>query len=223
MIQLVVGAGIAYLGVIVVLMALENWMLFRPTLASEDWVEPALHHLTVEDVELQTADGTRIHGWWCPIHPPLPQGGGRGGRDEATGALLYCHGNAGNLSHRTLGLVAWLKHLRLPVFIFDYPGYGKSDGKPTEKGCYAAADAAYDWLTQSKKILPERILVYGSSLGGGVAVDLVSRKAHRALILSKAVTSANSPKRFFILEGSEHNDPLTEEFFQSLQEFLNDK
>jgi fermentation-respiration switch protein FrsA (DUF1100 family) len=79
--------------------------------------------------------------------------------------------------------------LGISVLIFDYPGYGRSDGTPTEAGCYAAADAAYHWLTQTMKVPPEQLLLYGGSLGGGVAVDLASRHPHRALILVKTFTS----------------------------------
>src|SRR5207247_2148845 len=71
----------------------------------------------------------------------------------------------------------------------DYPGYGKSEGSPTEQGCYAAAYAANVWLTGAKKIAPQKIVLYGGSLGGGVVTDLASRKDHRALVLIKSFTS----------------------------------
>lgn len=153
-------------------MALENRLIYRPVTATEDWQPPPSS--PVEDVQLSLADGTNIHAWWCP-------------REGADSALLYCHGNAGNLSHRGRVIQQLQALMEVSVLIFDYPGYGKSTGRPTEKGCYAAADAAYDWLTQ--KVRPERILLYGSSLGGGVAVDVGSRRPHRALILDKTFTS----------------------------------
>src|SRR5262249_58324820 len=103
--------------------------------------------------------------------------------------LLYCHGNAGNLSHRAGAVAALQKLLGVPILIFDYPGYGKSAGRPTEAGCCAAAEAAYDWLTGTQKVPPERLLLYGGSLGGGVAVDLASRRPYGALILMKTFTS----------------------------------
>jgi fermentation-respiration switch protein FrsA (DUF1100 family) len=128
-------------------------------------------------MDLATFDGTHIHARWCP-HP------------GAHGAVLYCHGNAGNVDRRA-GVVRQLwETLGESVLIFDYPGYGYSEGKPSEPGCYAAADAAYDWFARVRKIPPENILLYGESLGGGVAVDLASRRVHRALILVKAFTSA---------------------------------
>jgi fermentation-respiration switch protein FrsA (DUF1100 family) len=171
---LVVWVLVGYVGIIIVLLALENWLVYHPTAARVDWREPPNGH--VQDLELRSTDGTRIHAWWCPV-------------EGSSGALLYCHGNAGNLSQRN-GSVAGLQQvLKESVLIFDYPGYGKSEGRPSEAGCYAAADAAYAWLVEVQKIPPERILIYGGSLGGGVAVDLASRKPHRALILVKTFTT----------------------------------
>jgi fermentation-respiration switch protein FrsA (DUF1100 family) len=161
-----------YVGVIAVLMALENRLIYRPVTASEDWQPPPFS--PVEDVRLTLPEDVSVHAWWCP-------------REDATSALLYCHGNVGNLSHRGRVIQQLQGLLDVSVLIFDYPGYGKSTGRPTEQGCYAAADAAYDWLAH--KVRPERILLYGSSLGGGVAVDLASRRPHRALVLDKSFTS----------------------------------
>src|SRR5262249_1068229 len=157
---------VPYLGIIVVLMLLENWLIFRAVSADQHWIEPL--GLDVRDVELRTADGIGIHAWWCP-------------REGAEGALLYCHGNAGNLSYRGGAIPPFQHALNVSVLIFDYPGFGKSEGSPDEAGCYAAADAAYDWLTQIQKIPPECLLLYGKSLGGAVAVELASRRPCRAL------------------------------------------
>jgi fermentation-respiration switch protein FrsA (DUF1100 family) len=163
---------VCYVGVTVVLLALENRLVYRPCKAEENWFLPPFS--PVENVKLQLADGTPIHGWWCP-------------QDGADGALLYCHGNAGNLSHRGQTIRKMQQLLGVSVFIFDYPGYGRSGGSPTEQGCYQAANAAYEWL--QKQVPSERILIYGSSLGGGVAIDLASRRPHRALVLDKTFTS----------------------------------
>src|SRR6266849_8852512 len=80
----VVEAVIIYVGVIIVLSALENWMVYHPIPAGEEWIDPAAYNLTVQDVELHTADGTRLHAWWCPVEGV--------GNNHATEALLYCHG-----------------------------------------------------------------------------------------------------------------------------------
>jgi fermentation-respiration switch protein FrsA (DUF1100 family) len=164
----------AYVGVIAMLLFLENFLLFHPTKASDEWFNPP--NSQVQDVYLTTRDGVRIHAWWCPV-------------EGAEGALIYCHGNAGNLSHRSQGIATWQQQMRLSVMIFDYPGYGKSEGRPSEAGCYAAADAAYQWLTESQRITAEQVVIYGSSLGAAVAVDLARRRPHRALVLISAFTS----------------------------------
>ena len=90
------------------------------------------------------------------------------------------NGNGGNLTHR--GRLAGNLHnsLGAGVLLFDYPGYGKSSGKPTEPGCYAAGDAAYKWLVEEKKIAANRIILCGESLGGGTAVELATKHEHRA-------------------------------------------
>jgi fermentation-respiration switch protein FrsA (DUF1100 family) len=175
--RLLGGAIFCYLGVLLVLLFLENWLLFHPWRATEYWLPPP--NSRVQDVFLQTVAGTRIHAWWCPVENWQP----------AQGALLYCHGNAGNLSCRAEAIALWQQACGVSVLIFDYPGYGKSEGSPAEAGCYASADAAYHWLIGTMKVPAPRLLIYGGSLGGGVAVDLAGRQPHRALILAKTFTS----------------------------------
>jgi uncharacterized protein len=154
-----------------VLLLLENKLLYHPISAAEEWLSPPGN--SVQDLKLSTADGTPIHAWWCP-----PPNGG-----PVQDVLLYCHGNAGNLSHRGLLVARWQEYLGAAVLIFDYPGFGKSGGKVSEAGCYAAADAACDWLIDHQHVSPQRIQLYGGSLGAAVAVDLAVRRPHRALIL----------------------------------------
>ena len=168
-------ATIAYVGVVLVLMLLENWIVYQPVKAASAWEPPPTPEIT--DVELTCADGTCVHGWWLPCR-------------DAKSALLYLHGNAGNLSWRGNSIVKLRDRLGVSVLIVDYPGYGKSQGRPSEQGCYHAADAAYAWLVDEQKLAPKNLLIYGGSLGGGVAVDLASRHDHRALVLVKTFTSA---------------------------------
>lgn len=250
--------------------AVEDRLVFRPTHTPEPASEPDGIRLTAGasgprayPITLATADGTPIRAWWCPV-------------PGATGAVLYCHGNAGDLHDRAEPVARVMAELGESVLVFDYPGFGLSGGKPSEAGCYAAADAAYDWLTHND-IPADRITVVGVSLGGGVAVDLASRRPARALVLVKTFTSipdvaahlllglpvrnlmtnrfdsrakigrcrqplfvasgtadrlipyrhgvelydaGNEPKRFHPLAGSDHNDPLTPDFFAALREFL---
>src|SRR5262249_20051937 len=101
----------------------------------------------------------------------------------------------GNLSHRGALMAALRSHLGRSVLAYDYPGYGKSDGEPTEPGCYAAGEAAYRWLTDERKVPANRILLLGESLGGGVAVELASRFDHEALVLVFSFTSLPAAAR----------------------------
>lgn len=173
----ILGIGaLGYVGVLFVLLALENALIFRPVTAAQDWAAPP--NSRVQDVEL-TVSGKRIHAWWCPPEDWRPE----------KGATLYCHGNAGNLSHRGEQIKRWQDLLGQATLIFDYPGYGRSDGSPSEAGCYAAADASFQWLVGQQRIAPERIVLHGGSLGCAVATELAVRFPHRAVVLVSPFTS----------------------------------
>src|SRR5687768_8514755 len=105
-------------------------MVFQPYRQME--ADPRALKRPVEDVFFQARDGTRLNGWYFPI-------------TNAPFAILLCHGNAGNLCHR-LELIEILLRAGVTVFAFDYRGYGRSEGTPSEKGVYQDAQAAYDWL-----------------------------------------------------------------------------
>ena len=103
--------------------------------------------------------------------------------------ILFCHGNAGNISHR-LDKVARLHHAGADVLLFDYRGYGQSDNvAPSEKGTYADGEAAYLYLTKTRGIAPERLFLHGESLGGAVAVETALHHPVAGLILESAFTS----------------------------------
>ena len=165
------------------LLAIEDRFLFRPLPAAKEWDPPPNDR--VHDVEWQLASGPRIHAWWCPTEAWRPE----------HGAVLYLHGNAGNLSLRGDGIVRWQQELGVGVLIPDYPGYGRSTGRPTEAGCYAAADAGHDHLTATLHVPAERILLYGGSLGCAVAIDLAARRTYRAMVLVSAFTSVRDMAR----------------------------
>jgi hypothetical protein len=105
------------------------------------------------------------------------------------GTLLYCHGNAGNISHR-VPTIAELSRLGLNILIFDYRGYGRSEGAPSEKGLYMDARAAYEYLIGREDIDPGRIAILGKSLGASVAIDLASRVEAACLIADGGFSSA---------------------------------
>jgi fermentation-respiration switch protein FrsA (DUF1100 family) len=172
---LVLSGG--YIGIVLLLLAMEDWLLYHPS-GADDWTLPPTG-FSVDDVELSSADGTRLHTWWA-----APEGW-----KPADGAMLFCHGNGGNLSCRGCVLEPWLNQMRQAVLMFDYPGFGRSGGAPSEAGCYAAGDAAYDWLAGVKHVPSRQILLYGGSLGSGIATDLAARRPCRALLLIAAFTS----------------------------------
>ncbi len=178
--RILVLLAVTYLCVIGMLVVMENWLIFRPTRAAETWFDPRAIQLQARDVELLSADGNRLHAWWCPSAEPAA---------TAYDTLLYLHGNGGNLSYWGKAVTSWRKQLGTSILIVDYPGYGHSQGRPSETGCYAAADAAYDWLMQKEGIKPERLLIVGESLGGGVATDLAHRRPYGALVLLCSFTS----------------------------------
>lgn len=153
---------------------LENSLVYKPYSADQKWEQPP--GPDVADVWFTATDGTAIHAWWLP-------------RPTGTGAVLVCHGNAGNLSHGGWLAEEFRTSLGRPVLIFDYPGYGKSGGKPTEAGCYAAGEAALRWLADEQHIPAGRVVLFGESLGGGVATELATRHDHEALVLAKTFTS----------------------------------
>jgi pimeloyl-ACP methyl ester carboxylesterase len=249
---------------------IENHLVFQPTHTPEPRSGSDGFRLSASDsalraypLDLVTADGTRVRAWWCPY-------------PGCTGAVLYCHGNAGDLNDRIQPIAAVMAELHQSVLAFDYPGFGLSGGRPSEPGCFAAADAGYDWLT-ARGVRAEEIILVGVSLGGAVAVDLAARRPARALVLVKTFTSipavaahlllgapvgpfmvnrfdsaakiglcaqpvfvasgtndrlvpyrhgerlyaaAPGRKQFYPIEGSDHNDPLTPDFFTALRAFL---
>jgi uncharacterized protein len=128
-----------------------------------------------QDVWLTGADGVKTHAWWVP-------------REDAEFAILFLHGNAGNLSHRGLHLRA-LPAAGASVLALDYRGFGKSEGRPSEAGLYRDADAAFEWLIQ-QGFSKERIVLHGESLGGAVAVHTAAHRGCGGLVLEGAFSSA---------------------------------
>ncbi len=131
--------------------------------------------LPYEDVNFDTRDGLRLHGWYIPA-----QG--------ASHTVLFFHGNAGNISHR-LESLAIFHRLGLNTFIIDYRGYGNSQGSPDEHGTYQDALAAWEHLRRQKQIKPGDIILFGRSLGGAVAAWLATQVNPRGLILESTFTS----------------------------------
>jgi pimeloyl-ACP methyl ester carboxylesterase len=160
------------------LMPFENRLAHPGATFAGAWHEPPTQ-LGVEEVSLSSRTGDTIHAWFT-----APEGW----RPEQ-GAILYSHGNGGNLSGRQGTLGRWRNELGRAVLIYDYPGYGRSTGSPTEAGCYAAIDAAHDWLLHEKKVPAGEVILLGSSMGGAFATDLAARRECRMLVLVNSFTS----------------------------------
>ncbi len=241
--------------------SLDELLLFFPTRFPDgDW-EP--QNIEFEDVWFETEDGTILHGWFCPCESP-----------RAT--IVFAHGNAGNLSHRAGMLEVLQTRMQASVLIFDYRGYGRSDGTPTAKGVIEDGRAALAFLLEHTGKNASEIVLLGRSLGGAVAVQLAASSQPRALILESTFSSmrdiaefhygklgwivpkqkldstehlpryhgrllqshgsvdgtipissarklfgiANEPKRFFTVEGGDHNDFPTEPYLKVLEAFV---
>lgn len=154
----------------------ENRFIFVPDKYPTGYWQPDTFGLNLEDCYFSTSDGIKLHGWLLKSEKP-----------KAT--ILWSHGNAGNISDR-LDNLSKLASLPFNVFLYDYRGYGKSEGKPSEQGVYLDSQAAYDYLLTRPEVDPEKIVVYGRSLGGAVALDLATKKTCRSLILESTFTSA---------------------------------
>ena len=143
---------------------------------------PAELTLESEEVTLETEDGLRLYGWFLPA----PSGGAS---EAAPLGLIYCHGNAGNIAHRLVRVAEMHAELGVDVLLFDYRGYGRSEGSPDEAGTYRDARAAYRYLVADRGIPADRIVLYGESLGAAVAVELATELPSRALVLESPFTS----------------------------------
>ena len=131
-----------------------------------------------EDVFFKASDGVELNGWFFPADTDS---------HRRHLAVLVCHGNAGNISHR-LDTYAALLATGVSVFAFDYRGYGRSRGRPSEEGTYRDAQAAHEWLRQ-KGFADTNIIPFGGSLGGGVAAELAARETVGGLVLQATFTS----------------------------------
>jgi fermentation-respiration switch protein FrsA (DUF1100 family) len=154
----------------------QSHLLYFPNVPSRTiFATPKAIGLGYERVRFLTGDGIRLDGWFVPAR-------------KARGVVLFFHGNAGNISHR-LDSLRIFNGLGLSTLIFDYRGYGRSEGAPSEEGTYRDAKAAWRYLTDARKVARERIVFFGRSLGGAVAAHLANQQSPRALILESVFTS----------------------------------
>lgn len=150
---------------------LDQFLVYYPA----EWVERnwrQLSGLPLEEVWIRVSDEIRVFGWYVDAGPKKP-------------VLLWCHGNAGNITHRLENLRD-LYRQGVSAFLFDYRGYGKSTGLPSESGLYADALASYHYVTEGRGIAPEQLVIFGRSLGAAVAAEVATQRAAAGLILESA-------------------------------------
>ena len=146
---------------------LEKTLVCFPERAHDS--RPEDFGLQARDLYFETKDRVKLHGWLFIRDPQAP-------------FLLWCHGNAGNISHR-LDNIARLQSVGFNVFIFDYRGYGKSEGTLSEQGFYRDGEAAWETLLREGPVVPSRVVLFGRSLGCAMAADLATRVPAAGLIL----------------------------------------
>ncbi|MDP2834030.1 MAG: alpha/beta hydrolase [Pseudomonadota bacterium] len=175
---------LAYGGFAALLFLFQDKLAYYPQIGREIHSTPREHGMEYEPLTLTTPDAEKLDAWFVPAQ-------------QAHGVVLFLHGNAGNISQR-MDSIAMFHRLGYSVLIFDYRGYGRSSGKPSEAGLYQDGQAAWAHLTRQRGIEPARIVLFGESLGGAVAARLAAELVTQgrgpqdqpgALVLSSVFTS----------------------------------
>ena len=162
---------------------LERQFIFFPMTQVER--RPADLGIPFDDVYFMTEDGHLLNGWFIPA----PTGKSAGDPRNHDTTLIWFHGNAGNIGHRVDDLALFHHLLGVNIFIFDYRGYGSSQGKPSERGVYLDSRAALAYLGGRGDVDPGRLVYYGRSLGAAVAVELALHRAPEGMALYSPFTS----------------------------------
>ncbi len=154
---------------------------FRPERFPSELASPRALGLPAEDLWFRSKDGVDLHGWWMP-------------QEAAQGTVLFCHGHSGSLGHR---IEQFREMLRLPVNLlaFDYRGYGRSGGRPSEQGLYRDVRAAYDLLRTRLGETADRIVLFGQSLGGAVAIDGALHRPVAGLVVQSSFVDMKAMAR----------------------------
>ncbi len=173
--RIVVGCALVLLLTLAALLFFENRFVFRPSRQPSGSWQPDGPGAT--ECTFPTRDGLRLHAWWQP--------GSGGAGDDRRPVLLWCHGNTGNVTHRAEAFRRFTSK-GLGVLLFDYRGYGKSEGRPSERGLYMDAEAAYKYLTEAQGIAPERIVCFGRSIGSTVALHVALLRKTAGVVIEGA-------------------------------------
>ena len=176
---LCIVVGVIYVGILLLLMSMETTLIYPGSkFPNGDW---DTDDFEFEEVEFASADGTKLVGWFLPRDPDST---------DPPRVVLHSHGNGENAAQSS----AWMgnrlrKALDADVFVYDYRGFGKSEGTPFEAGVLADGEAALAWLEQRTGTPPAQTIISGTSLGGGIAVHLASTFGCKALILQRTFSS----------------------------------
>jgi len=173
LVNLIIGLTGIYILLCLLLFLFQRFLIYFPD--KTVFFTPNHIYLNYEDIYYQTSDNLSINGWLIPA-------------DSSKYVVLFCHGNAGNISHR-LESIQIFNRLSLDVFIFDYRGFGKSDGTADEEGTYLDAQGAWEYLVAKKGYDPAQIIIFGRSLGSGIASWLAREKQPGGMILESSFTS----------------------------------
>jgi fermentation-respiration switch protein FrsA (DUF1100 family) len=179
--SLVIAAVSALLIWTIVLMIFEEKFIYFPQKYPTGAYAQAQSIPNLRDCWIRTKDSVTIHAWFAPA-------------ESAQVTLVVSHGNAGNISHRSLLLRALQRH-GFNVLMYDYRGYGRSEGTPSEDGIYNDGLAAFDYAASLPEVKPGRIFLWGTSLGGAVAIDVATHRRAAGLILESTFTSAKDVAR----------------------------
>jgi pimeloyl-ACP methyl ester carboxylesterase len=150
----------------------QRSIIFRPS--PQVYGSPDEFHINFENLRLECRSGIKIHGWWMP--------------GSINKAIIFFHGTIGNLTY-DLRTIAFLHSLGASLLSIDYPGYGESEGKASEQGCYEAAEAAWNFVCDTKGFKGEDVILFGKSLGGAVATYLAANHKCGGLVLHSGFTS----------------------------------
>ncbi|MDD5090923.1 MAG: alpha/beta hydrolase [Candidatus Wallbacteria bacterium] len=152
---------------------LQGWLIFPGD--KKLLLDPSVHGLPYSVVTIKTSDGLALNGWMINGRPGYPY-------------ILFCHGNAENISSLIEKALQFYQQGFSSLF-FDYRGFGISEGLPTEQGVYLDAEAAWSYLVSDLRVAPDQIIVYGRSLGGAVATNLAAGRSCKALIVESGFYS----------------------------------
>ncbi len=172
-ISVLTSACLVYLGLCAYYYLFQTHVMYYPSKIVS--ATPKDIGFAYRDLTLTTSDGVAINAWYVPA-------------PNARATILFSHGNAGNIGNR-LETVRILHSLGANVLLYDYRGFGKSEGSPGEEGTYRDAEAAWEYLVTKEAVSPHRLLLWGRSLGSAVAIELAMRKKAGALVVESGFTS----------------------------------